>query len=441
MMKEKLQHLRSWRGDLGAQLISSSFGTIGLNACYMLFQFVVGVALARLLGPTSLGVYTFAISVSQLLAIFAQFGFPSFLVRAIATYRAEKASPKILRLVATAMQTVVFVSVCTVIGAYIAATLTVPAGFPLYTWASSFMLIPLLALLATSGGALRGLGQTVVSQVPELLVRPLLFLAGIAGFSYFNFELSPQRALLTHAGAAFFALGVALFLLAKSVSSIPSTPTAATQRYKWIWQSVPFLLLAAANVLNYQSDVVMLGFLTTSDQVGLYRVAGNMELGMSIPLIAIPLVLAPHIARLYALQDWASLQNMLVASHRVCLGIMLPAAMILYWYGDTIIAFVFGEEFGAASSVLQILVVGKMLYASVAFATITLSMLGKPGTATVFVAITVMLNIALNFFLIPKYGIEGAALATAISFFAGAIASAIFVRLNFGYGVSAFRFL
>ena len=55
----------------------------------------------------------------------------------------------------------------------------------------------------------------------------------------------------------------------------------------------------------------------------------------------------------------------------------------------------------------------------------------NPKFAVIFGAITVFLDILLNLFLVPQYGLLGAALATTISLFIGMIISAVYVFSKF----------
>ena len=77
----------------------------------------------------------------------------------------------------------------------------------------------------------------------------------------------------------------------------------------------------------------------------------------------------------------------------------------------------FSQEFATeAQPVLIILMIGMALYAAfVPYDQIFLQS-GRPGLQSAFMVLNVAANILLNAFFIPRWGLEGAALATAISF-------------------------
>jgi O-antigen/teichoic acid export membrane protein len=62
----------------------------------------------------------------------------------------------------------------------------------------------------------------------------------------------------------------------------------------------------------------------------------------------------------------------------------------------------------------------------------TLLMAGFPGTHTLYMVLTVLFNVVGNALLIPRLGLAGAAIATAISMFLGVFVLTGFVRARTG---------
>lgn len=79
------------KGDgLGALLIKASIGSAGLRVTSMLLSFLVGVLLARNLGPSGYGIYALVMAIIALLTVPTEFGLPSLVTREVAVARAEK---------------------------------------------------------------------------------------------------------------------------------------------------------------------------------------------------------------------------------------------------------------------------------------------------------------------------------------------------------------
>lgn len=431
-------------GSLRRQLFRSSLGSAVIKLLYTLIQFGVGVALARMLGPEALGLYAFTMALVQLLAIFAQFGFPAFFVRMIAVTLAMGKVTELKGMIIGAMQIVI--ALVLIITALASIWFIGPGlksdEISQHVLLIGLILLPLLTITATNGGILKGLGHVIVAQVPDFVIRPLSFLVILLAFNVFGMPLSTEAALLINAGATFLAVVTGLLLLRYYLpTQFAQIPTPKLQYLQWLRQSLPFLLLAGAQILNYQTDILMIGMLTTQEQTGLYRVAVQIVDGLGIVLFAISSAIAPQLARLHAQSDWPRIQRIVVYSHRVAVLVMLPVALVVAGCGRELLALVFGQEFSVAASALEILALGKAAYASVGFAGLALSMLGHAGAAALITLATVIINITLNFYLIPRYGIEGAAVATVISTFSVNVASQIWMRQVFSRNFSAFALI
>jgi len=430
-------------GGLRAQLLRGSLGSIGIKASYVLLQFSVGVLLARMLGPEALGIYAVTMALVQLLVIGAQFGFPAFLVRSVAVSRVHNANAEIKGMISGAGQIVLTVSLTLLVIGFLWLW---QAEFALgsisrSTLAMGLILLPLLALTATISGAIRGLGHVIVGQLPDEIFRPVTFLSVLAMLFVSGAVLTPERALFVHGFAALVALTFAAIALVRLLPDQVRRSVAHTQRTRLLRQSLPFFLLAGAQILNGQTDILMLGLLTTQEQVGLYRVALQVSMGIGIVLFALSTIIAPQLARLHAQGDWERIQKILVYSHRGGSLVVLPLALAVALFSGPLLTFVFGQVYHPASGALEILAIGAAAYALVGFSGLALSMLGRPGAATIITLVTVALNVALNLLLIPHYGIEGAALATAASMFVVNAGGVILIWRAFSRNVSAFALI
>jgi len=91
--------------------------------------------------------------------------------------------------------------------------------------------------------------------------------------------------------------------------------------------------------------------------------------------------------------------------------------LFLFW-GEQVITLVFGHEFVGAALPLAIISVGQLMNAGFGSVGLVLGMTGYEREITKGVAVATLTNVVLNMLLIPKYGINGAAFATAVTLFA-----------------------
>jgi O-antigen/teichoic acid export membrane protein len=434
-----LVRLSGQPGSLRQQLLHGVLGSVGVKTASILVQFAVGVALARVLGPKMLGVYAFSMAIVQVTVIFAQFGFPSYLVRSAAVHKAKSASSDLRADIIGAGQIVFILSILS-ITAFIGLIVLWEPNTDIITQQAlmfALVLIPLFALAATICGAIRGLGYVVAGQFVGALIRPIVFLGGLLAIYLLGLQMSPQTALLAHALGALATLVAAFLLLRQYLPAVASFSMSQIRHRHLLRQSFPFLLLAGAQVINSQTDILMLGMLTTQDQVGIYRVAVQVASILSVVLFTIAMVISPQIARLHASQSWNQIRRILVYSHRTGLLAMLPLALLVVIFSADFLALVFGEPYRSASGSLNILALGTVPYAAVGFAGIALSMLGKAKIAAVLTFSTVLLNIGLNLVLIPRFGLEGAAIATVVSRFVVDVRGIFYLRQIYKHDFSA----
>ncbi|MBI2627555.1 flippase [Candidatus Nomurabacteria bacterium] len=179
-------------------------------------------------------------------------------------------------------------------------------------------------------------------------------------------------------------------------------------------ESSLFFFSAIFTTLYLYVDQVMISKLRNTTEVGIYSAAANI----TIALIFIPLMYAnsiyPVMSRFY-INSKKSLKLVYERSFKYMLVLGLPIAAGIYTLSDEIILFLYGKEYSASAAVLAMLsgyVLLKFLNPVTGY---TLMAINKQGTRLLGQASAAVINIALNFALIPIYGIIGAAAATLIT--------------------------
>lgn len=404
------------RNGLGAQLVGGVLGSSGLKVVNLGVSITLTVFLARVLGPEGYGIYAFAFSLVTLLAIPVQVGLPILVVREVAKYHFQQRWGLMRGLLHWANRSVFVLSVGVGVAAALIAWVifgqTAPIQLATFLWA--VLLLPLIALGNLRGAALCGLHRVVQGQLPELLLRPglHLFFAVVLALTS---PLTPPCVMALHALAATlaFAVGVVLLLRALPIEIRTAAPCFDTRT--WRSSLLPLSFLAGMQVINSQTDVVMLGLLTTNEEVGVYRAAVQGAQLVALPLTVVNLVLAPHISRLHAKGDRAALQWIATWSARLVLLAALPMVSIFVLSGSAILAMIFGDEYRPGYLALTILCIGQFVNSGMGSVGLLLNMTGHERQTAKGFAAAAIVNVTLNLMLIPIWGIEGAAVATATS--------------------------
>lgn len=398
-----------------AGLAPAGFGSLFIKAGALGLQMLIGIVLARQLGPQGLGDYALAMVVIHLAAIGLQLGLGDFLVRSLASARPGVAGRRIRAEIGGAVRMVIFAALALLLIA-LAVDRAVPAWTRSIPVREVVMIAPAVAIAAILSGALRGLGHVLLGQLPDQWIRPLLMLAVLL-IGLPNGPSSAADALTAYVLATLGGLGAAVTLVWWVLPSANGPTEARPNPRIMLAMSFPFLVLAGANMLHHHVDVLMIGLLATQTDVGLYRVVVNIADALQAVLLALSIVIAPRIACLHADGDWQALRRLIAVAHRLALLTLAPLAIATAFLASPIIVTLYGLEFLPAQTAVAVAALGKIAYAAVGFAGLILAMSGSPGVATAIILAAILTNIALNALLIPLFGIAGAATATAISQF------------------------
>ncbi len=109
------------------------------------------------------------------------------------------------------------------------------------------------------------------------------------------------------------------------------------------------------------------------------------------------------------------------------LALAVPAALL----GPRFVRFVYGPGFADAGVALRLIIPGVVAYSVVAILSRYLTGRGRPGTGTLILVAGLVTNIAANLVLVPRFGINGAAAASSISYaLTAAVTLAVFLRVS-----------
>ena len=178
---------------------------------------------------------------------------------------------------------------------------------------------------------------------------------------------------------------------------------------------LPLLLAGIIDLVLNNIDAVMTGYFLDKAQVGIYgtavRLASMVALGIEL--------LSPMFLSIIT-QAWASNNESIISAtfsnnNRWYHYITLPATVLLVMLAPEIMVLFWGESFAPGAASLAFLTLGQAFYYLTSTSIFLLSMHGATRLILGINLIAAVLNIILNYILIPRLGISGAALATAVS--------------------------
>jgi O-antigen/teichoic acid export membrane protein len=185
-------------------------------------------------------------------------------------------------------------------------------------------------------------------------------------------------------------------------------------------------------------DVAMLGYFASDRAIGVYAFAALFAEAIYQVPVVIRTLAYPTIVQLASRTDRGGVAR---AARRLALasGAICAAAALAVGVAYPLVAGRFDLEFiRTGAPVLRILLVGMVIYAFFAPVDQLLLQSGLPGRQSVLMTMYVGANVVLNLALIPRYGLVGAALATAIALAASGLMLLVASRIWLGYHPGVF---
>jgi polysaccharide transporter, PST family len=376
--------------------------------------FLLSVVIARVLGPSDFGLYSYALATVAIFAFLGQAGIEALLLRELV--RAPERAPHTigeglaLRLagallagLASVAATIVAASAeerqATPLVAILALSGVLQAGWVVESWLQVNRRFGAAARAKIAAYAIAAACRLLALRSPE----PLLALAVVSVL-----EASLCTALLWRGFSRYAPVGALL-----------RAPTNAGLLRLWRI-AAPMLLSAFTIAIYSRIDVFMLGRMVDTAAAGLYTAGTLLSEGFYIVPTALMAAVAPRLAKLFVDDNvgfdehfYRFLRRLSLTGFAVALGTTLVAPMI--------VPLLFGTQYVTAAAILQIHI-WSTWFVFVSSASdpwyinhdLRAFYLAKTTVAAV-------LNIGLNLVLIPRFHGVGAAIATLVAYGASAV--------------------
>jgi O-antigen/teichoic acid export membrane protein len=268
--------------------------------------------------------------------------------------------------------------------------------------------VPFFCFMSYHSAWLRGQHKTVLSFLPDNIVKPLFFLMALFCFFHFTLWNAIWARDLSFIAGSIFAI-VAFYRTTRTDKIIPKYDIPG-----WKSSLKSFFILTVFMNINLRLDILMLGFYRDASQVGIYSLADRVAASIVIFQIIMNQISTASISRLHALNEKEKLQKMIVKISRWVTAISIPVFLVILFFGKWILSY-FGPAFVKGETALIIISIGQLI--GIAFGSVgNFSITTKNERITIFFAVIKMaILILFNIILTPTWGINGTAIATALS--------------------------
>lgn len=396
---------------LSKSLISLVIKVATAGLTYLMF-----VALSRAMGGEAYGLFAFGFSLATMLSIGASMGQQTAILRFWpedeVAGQPEKAQNAVrsgwaLVLIAGLVLSLILVLVAGVLG-WIAGDM----GAYAHLFAAALLVLP-MAGAEYGSSVLRAQGSVWSALVPRdivwrVIVPSLIWLLYLAGA-----QLSGPAALALTAAILVMALGLQFFIGARKgydngigFSGLKSYLRERGAASKW------FLIGTVVDSAALNVDIVLVGLLVSSEGSGIYFNAFRTAALMTLFMYAITLVVAPMVARHYHAGEMLKAQA--VTSLCTWAGFIFSIGIFVGFllFGDLVLS-LFGDNYTQGKIILILLSVGLLADAATGPTRIVMMMTGHERAYVAIFGGIMGLGFIAQFFVIPVYGMVGAACVNA----------------------------
>jgi O-antigen/teichoic acid export membrane protein len=410
-------------GVLEASLGSGASLAMVAQVAIALASAVLGVIVARILGPAGNGSFNVALSTLLVLGAFSNAGVGQGLTYYVSRRRWHAGDAlRQAQFAALALGTA-----GTLVGVAVAAS----------AQGGIFRGAPLIVFVAAAAALPFWLSQTYSASVALAIGRYGIYTAAVVGHAFATlFAVAGLAAAFGLVGAivGFIAAQVAtaLALLAWGTRTLRATgPLRAAKSLSNLARAVRFgskpYLANALQYLNLRADLFILNAVAPSAAVGHYSVAVSvMMVGLLLPT-ALATAALPRIAALDAFASPGEQLAVSVKSVRHAV-LVLPFTCVVLSIALFAVPFVYGEEFAPAVELGFILLPGTLAYGIGAVMTSNIVGKGHPAFALYAAALVTPPTLVLYLLLVPTLEGVGAALASTLSYLSMTAVLLVFFR-------------
>ncbi len=323
-----------------------------------------------------------------------------------------------------------------------------------------------VAAVIVGGLACLGFQISVVRFIPEYLERKEsgLLRGIIAGARLYGLAASTLLALLGAAGLALFGDGLSSYYVMPFYLAAICLPMLAigeiqdgmSRAFNWaglalwptyvhrplaillfMWLAMQFgrpadAVTAMAATIAATYVVLVVGALLEPDRAAVYFATVKALAIVHFVYFAVRAGAAQRISQYYVAGDRSRLQAFIRDTLHWTFWPSLAISVALLVFRKVLLG-LFGPAFVEGYPLFFIFIAGLLIRASVGPAEGILTMAGEQRICALVYALVFVLNVALNFLLIPAVGLAGAAIAIAIAISVEAVALAVLIRVRLGF--------
>jgi O-antigen/teichoic acid export membrane protein len=400
--------------NLGRKVANEAATSFAGMSIGSVFRYIFSILMARWLGPQMLGLYSLGNAVIRIGEIFALMGLDNGVLRFVSrdSKNIATATHSIYSSIKMGLiSSLIFALILYLSSEWIVYNFLNEESFLVTIIKVYALSLPFCIPLLIASSATQGFKTMKYKIIVEHIMNPMTH---VFAFLIAYIYLGDKLALLVPPFLSpVIGLVFILLFLKKFIDLDLGKIITAHADIKILKFSVPLMFVSAIGIVMHWVDVVMLGIFSDANTVGMYHPIERTSGLIRMILFAFAGIFSPLFSQYFYEKKSQKMTEIYQLSTKWILLLSLPIFIFLMLFSEPMLM-VFGNQFNDFTS-LRILATGMMIQTFFGLGSSSLTMSGFSNLNLLNVSIALIVNIILNFILIPQYGILGAAFATTFS--------------------------
>jgi O-antigen/teichoic acid export membrane protein len=375
------------------------------------FSFVFGVVIARLLGAERLGLYMLSLTITGIVASISFVGLNGGMDRYIPIFRKRRDEAGLWGVIqigtgVPGLVSLILTLVLLLIAEPLANWVGEPAILPVLRLAT--LTIPVAVLTSCLSAITQGFKQlqydvytqAITFNLIKLMLSVVLLMLG----------LGVMGVMIAYVVATIIALVMTLYF-AHRLFPLNRPFNTSRRDFREIFRfSFPLYLSRLLNQFGGSFETLVLGFLGIVADVGVYSTILRLSAIGNMFFSALRKISIPLISELYSQGKYEELARLYQTTTKWTLTFNLPIFLTFVAFSRPLLS-IFGQDFTVGAAGLIVLAAAALFNASTGACGTVINMTGHSKVSLVNSIVYLLTTIALDFLLIPRWHLMGAAVA------------------------------
>lgn len=384
----------------------------------MALGYLSRMIIARFLGPSDFGLVSLGIAGLTIATTLGLLGLPQGIIRYVSFYRGKDDEGRIKGTITSALKISFPISLILAFLFFFGAEwLSInlfhePGLTPvlrIFSISIPFMVLAQIFIAATVGFQDMRYRVYVNDLFQNILKLVAIIILLSFGFGVLGAAIGWVLAIIAMSFLAAYFLERRIFsIFSTRIKSIPME----RELFSFSW---PLVFVGVLTLIMGLTDTLMLGYFKSAYDVGIYNAALPTASLIGIVAGSFAIIFVPVISELYSKDKIEELRKTYSAVTKWIVSLVFPGFLLMFLFSGPILRILWGSEYVIGATALSILAFGYLVSACAGLSSGVISAFGRTKLFLIISFVGASANFALNLYLIPLYGINGAAVATASS--------------------------